>query len=178
METSRWFGMKETNRDYNYCVKTMQKGQGQPGKKITNLKSLTKTQQRVQFPNVPWPLKVQPLLSKSFSKGCQNTALWVFSLEWPPGVTSFRTIWDWRETAMKKKLVARLASNFFSVPAKLVSRCFVTDTFFRSSLPPISCWRDWRHLRRPTPLLSPGWTCPFSNECNTGQNLVDIKFAI
>ena len=53
MEKSTWFGMKETNRDYNYCVKTMQKGQGHPGKKITNLKSLTKTQQRVQFPNVP-----------------------------------------------------------------------------------------------------------------------------
>ena len=63
METSTWFGMKETNRDYNYRVKTKQKGQGHPGKKITNLKSLTKTQQRVQFPTVPWPLKIQPLLS-------------------------------------------------------------------------------------------------------------------
>ena len=41
-EKSRWFGMKETNRDYNYCEKTMQKGQGHPGKKITNLKSLIK----------------------------------------------------------------------------------------------------------------------------------------
>lgn len=161
METSRWFGMKETNRDYNYRVKTMQKGQGHPGKKITNLKSLIKTQQRVQFLTVPWSLKDHPLLSKSSSKGCQNTALWAFSLEWPPGVTSFRTIWDWREAVTKTKLVARLTSDFFSVPAKLVSRCFVTDTLFRSSLPPISCWTDWRHVRRPTPPLSPRWSQTF-----------------